>query len=116
MGCCGVRTLNSIQFPWIPNGFGFFFWYNLASSILPEELSLTSTPKRLSGSLPASTPTSGPAIESIEAAEAKAALKQVWVLAFHMLTKSDMLFFCLALCLPLYGFVYFTHLTAAGFF
>ncbi|KAM3841233.1 nucleoprotein TPR isoform 2-T2 [Vipera latastei] len=45
-----------------------------ASSILPEELSLTSTPKRLSGS--ASTPTSGPAIESIEAAEAKAALKQ----------------------------------------
>uniref|UniRef100_A0A8C6XYN8 Nucleoprotein TPR n=1 Tax=Naja naja TaxID=35670 RepID=A0A8C6XYN8_NAJNA len=48
-----------------------------ASSILPEELSLTSTPKRLSGSLPASTPTSVPVIESTEAAEAKAALKQL---------------------------------------
>ncbi|KAK9403943.1 nucleoprotein TPR [Crotalus adamanteus] len=46
-----------------------------ASSILPEEL--TSTPKRLSGSLPASTPTSVPVIESTEAAEAKAALKQL---------------------------------------
>uniref|UniRef100_A0A8C6XWH0 Nucleoprotein TPR n=1 Tax=Naja naja TaxID=35670 RepID=A0A8C6XWH0_NAJNA len=41
------------------------------------ELSLTSTPKRLSGSLPASTPTSVPVIESTEAAEAKAALKQL---------------------------------------
>ncbi|XP_026559032.1 nucleoprotein TPR isoform X1 [Pseudonaja textilis] len=48
-----------------------------ASSILPEELSLTSTPKRLSGSFPASTPTSVPVIESTEAAEAKAALKQL---------------------------------------
>uniref|UniRef100_A0A670YV32 Nucleoprotein TPR n=1 Tax=Pseudonaja textilis TaxID=8673 RepID=A0A670YV32_PSETE len=41
------------------------------------ELSLTSTPKRLSGSFPASTPTSVPVIESTEAAEAKAALKQL---------------------------------------
>ncbi|XP_070602426.1 nucleoprotein TPR isoform X2 [Erythrolamprus reginae] len=48
-----------------------------ASSILPEELSLTSTPKCLSGSLPASTPASVPVIESTEAAEAKAALKQL---------------------------------------
>ncbi|XP_007436992.1 nucleoprotein TPR [Python bivittatus] len=48
-----------------------------APSILPEELSLTSTPKRLSGSLPASTPASVPVIESTEAAEAKAALKQL---------------------------------------
>ncbi|XP_063154494.1 nucleoprotein TPR [Candoia aspera] len=48
-----------------------------APSILPEELSLTSTPKRLSGSLPASAPASVPVIESTEAAEAKAALKQL---------------------------------------
>uniref|UniRef100_A0A8C5SDQ8 Translocated promoter region, nuclear basket protein n=1 Tax=Laticauda laticaudata TaxID=8630 RepID=A0A8C5SDQ8_LATLA len=47
------------------------------SSILPEDLSLTSTPKRLSGSFSASTPTSVPVIESTEAAEAKAALKQL---------------------------------------
>uniref|UniRef100_A0A8C5SFS3 Translocated promoter region, nuclear basket protein n=1 Tax=Laticauda laticaudata TaxID=8630 RepID=A0A8C5SFS3_LATLA len=42
-----------------------------------QDLSLTSTPKRLSGSFSASTPTSVPVIESTEAAEAKAALKQL---------------------------------------
>ncbi|XP_062990920.1 nucleoprotein TPR isoform X2 [Elgaria multicarinata webbii] len=47
-------------------------------SILPEEMSLMSTPKRLSGTPQAmSTPVSGAASESTEAAEAKAALKQL---------------------------------------
>uniref|UniRef100_A0A8D2J5L1 Nucleoprotein TPR n=1 Tax=Varanus komodoensis TaxID=61221 RepID=A0A8D2J5L1_VARKO len=45
---------------------------------LPEEMSLTSTPKRLSGTPQAiSTPVSGAVTESAEMAEAKAALKQL---------------------------------------
>ncbi|XP_066478881.1 nucleoprotein TPR isoform X2 [Tiliqua scincoides] len=47
-------------------------------SILPEELSLMSTPKRLSGTPQAmSTPAAVPTTESVEALEAKAALKQL---------------------------------------
>ncbi|KAJ6657396.1 hypothetical protein lerEdw1_002563 [Lerista edwardsae] len=47
-------------------------------SILPEELSLMTTPKRLSGTPQAmSTPSSVPMSESAEALEAKAALKQL---------------------------------------
>ncbi|KAJ7332338.1 hypothetical protein JRQ81_014518 [Phrynocephalus forsythii] len=49
-----------------------------APSTLPEEMSLTSTPKRLSGAPQAmSTPTALPVTESTEAVEAKAALKQL---------------------------------------
>nr|XP_056701605.1 nucleoprotein TPR [Euleptes europaea] len=49
-----------------------------APSILPEEASLTSTPKRQAGAPQAmSTPAVVPVTESIEAAEAKAALKQL---------------------------------------
>lgn len=52
--------------------------FYLAQSILPEELSIISTPKRLSGTPQAmSTPSSVPMSESAEALEAKAALKQV---------------------------------------
>ncbi|XP_054835296.1 nucleoprotein TPR isoform X2 [Eublepharis macularius] len=47
-------------------------------SILPEEPSLTSTPRRLSGTPQAmSTPVTAPATESTEVVEAKAALKQL---------------------------------------
>uniref|UniRef100_A0A8D2J779 Nucleoprotein TPR n=1 Tax=Varanus komodoensis TaxID=61221 RepID=A0A8D2J779_VARKO len=50
----------------------------LQGSSLPEEMSLTSTPKRLSGTPQAiSTPVSGAVTESAEMAEAKAALKQL---------------------------------------
>ncbi|XP_061490006.1 nucleoprotein TPR isoform X2 [Rhineura floridana] len=49
-----------------------------APSILPEEMSLAVTPKRLSGTPQAmSTPAPVPVTESTEAAEAKAALKQL---------------------------------------
>ncbi|XP_053247402.1 nucleoprotein TPR isoform X2 [Podarcis raffonei] len=49
-----------------------------ASSILPEEMSLAVTPKRLSGAPQAmSTPAAVPVTESAEAVEAKAALKQL---------------------------------------
>ncbi|XP_078248462.1 nucleoprotein TPR isoform X4 [Pogona vitticeps] len=49
-----------------------------APSSSPEEMSLTSTPKRLSGTPQAmSTPAAIPATESTEAVEAKAALKQL---------------------------------------
>ncbi|XP_053106846.1 nucleoprotein TPR isoform X4 [Hemicordylus capensis] len=48
------------------------------TSIMPEEVSLTSTPKRMSGTPQAmSTPASVAVTESVEAVEAKAALKQL---------------------------------------
>lgn len=53
-------------------------FYFLASGMLPEEISLTSTPKRSSIPQAMSTPAPVSMNESVETVEAKAALKQVF--------------------------------------
>lgn len=54
------------------------FIFFLASGILPEEISLTSTPKRPNLPQAMSTPAPVSMAESVETVEAKAALKQVY--------------------------------------
>ena len=64
------------------NVISFFSHISEASSL--DDISLLSTPKRSSTSQTVSTPTSVPIIESAEAIEAKAALKQVKIPPLHL--------------------------------
>lgn len=58
------------------------FYVSEASSL--DDISLVSTPKRSSTSQTVSTPAPVPVIESAEAIEAKAALKQVKITPLHL--------------------------------